>query len=265
MKNNLITLLLSLIIITGFSQNSRFQYNGRITPAIKKAKLSEAGFIYEIMPEFSRYFVLPYNDRAQFDKQVITIYPLASIYPLDNYNYLLSYVSVELSAICDGKMLTALGISDTLTPEQKEIINAAEPGTDISIKIKFRFKNETADRPGNTGKIHEGEYAVTVIPHTEAEYPGGFKQFAEYFTENVFNKFPEILATEKIQMAVLKFTVDEEGQIVDTRISKTSTDPEIDKIILDATNKMPKWMPAQNSKGLKIKQEFSIPLGGGGC
>jgi len=37
------------------------------------------------------------------------------------------------------------------------------------------------------------------------------------------------------------------------------------KLILDETKKMPKWKPAKNSEGIKIKQEFSIPFGGGGC
>ena len=265
MKNSLLTLILSLLIFTGFTQNSKFEYTGRLTPAIKKAKLNEASLIYEIMPQFSRYFALPYNDRAQFDKQVITIYPQAYIYPQDNYNYLLGFVSVEISAICDGKVITSMSKSDTITPEQKDILNTADLGTDISIKIKFNYRNGAIGNHGNAGKIYEGEYAVTVIPQTEAEYPGGFKKFTQYFTENVFNKMPEQPATEKIQQAVLKFTIDEEGQIVDARIAKTSSDPKIDRIILDATNKMPRWIPAQNSMGSKIKQEFSIPMGGGGC
>jgi TonB family protein len=265
MKNSLVTLLLSLFISTGFTQNSKFEYTGRLTPAIKKAKLNEANLIYEIMPQFSRYFVLPYNDRSQFDKQVITIYPQAYMFPQDNYNYLFNYVAVEISAICDGKVITSVSKNDTLTAAQKDILNTADLGNDISIKIKFNYKNGAIDSHGTTCKINEGEYSVTVIPQTEAEYPGGFKQFTQYFTKNVFNKMPEQPNTEKIQQAVLKFTIDEEGQIVNARISKTSTDPKIDGIILEATNKMPRWVPAQNAKGLKIKQEFSIPFGGGGC
>jgi TonB family protein len=265
MKNFIISLLLSLLFVGGFAQNTRFQYSGRLTPAINKTILDKANFIHEIMPEFSKYFVLPFNEQARFDKQLITIYPQGSIYPQDNFKYLISYVSVDISTICNGKVLSSQNSNDILTSEQKTILVLAEPGTDIKIKIKFRFNNEAIDHTSAVDKIKEGEYVVTVIPQTEAEYPGGFKQFTEYFMENVFNKIPGQLATERIQQAILKFTVNEEGQIVDARMTKTSTDPEIDEIILEATNKMPKWMPAQNSKGLKIKQEFSIPLGGGGC
>ena len=265
MRNVIISLLLSAIFSTGFSQNSRFEYAGRFNPAIKKAQLSEARDIYEIMPQFSRYFVLPFNDRSQFDKQVVSVFPTASFYPPDNFDYLINYTSVEISAICNGKAVKAQSKNDILTCEQQNIINAADLGTDLSIKIKFTFKNEPVNTQADRDKIIEGEYTVTVVPETEAKYPGGYKQFAEYFTENVFNKIPESLAAEKIQQAVLKFTVNEQGQILDARISKTSTDPKIDNILLDATNKMPIWMPAQNSKGIKVKQEFSIPFGGGGC
>jgi TonB family protein len=265
MKNYQVTLLLSLLIITGFAQNTRFQYSGRLTPAINKTILDKANFILEIMPEFSKYFVLPFNEQARFDKQLITIYPQGSIYPQDNFKYLISYVSVDISTICNGKVLSSQNSSDILTSEQKTILVLAEPGTDIKIKIKFRFNNEAIDHASAVDKIKEGEYVVTVIPQTEAEYPGGFNAFSEYFIKNVFNIIPEQSAAESLQQAVLKFTISEEGQIVNARMSKTSTDPKIDELILEATNKMPRWMPAQNSKGMKIKQEFSIPLGGGGC
>jgi TonB family protein len=138
-------------------------------------------------------------------------------------------------------------------------------GTDIRIKIRFNFKNQPNDSGVNVNKINEGEYVVTVIPETEAEYPGGYKQLTEYLNENVFSKISEKNTSEKIQQAILRFTVNEDGQIVDTRIAKTTTYPKIDELLLDATNKMPKWTPAENSKGIKVKQEFSIPLGGGGC
>ncbi|MEI6059444.1 MAG: energy transducer TonB [Bacteroidota bacterium] len=265
MKQSAITLLVVLLFLSGFSQNSRFEYTGRYTPEIKKAKLNEARFVYEIMPQFSRFFVLPYNEHTQFDKQVVTVYPQSSFYPQDNYNYLFNYISVEIAASSNGKVTMAQSSSDTLTPEQKNILALADLGTDISIKIKFKYKNEANEKAGNAGNMHEGAYAVTVIPQTEAAYPGGFKQFSEYLTQNVFSKFPEPKAAEKIQQAILKFTVDEEGQIVDARIARTSTDLKIDELLLDATNKMPKWMPAQISGGIRVKQEFSIPLGGGGC
>ena len=263
MKNSIITSVLLLLYIAGSSQNSKFVYVGRLTPSVKKAQLAEANFVNEIMPEFSRYFVLPFNDHDQFDRRMITLYPQNYFYPQENYTYLFNYVSIEISTTSDGKVLTSESTSETLTAEQKNLLNSADIGAGIHIKIKFKFKNEVNNKLENAGKIYEGEYIATVIPETEAEYPGGFKQFSEYLTDNVFNKISGSSASMLIQQAVLNFTVNEEGQIVDARLLRTSTDPKVDELLLEATNKMPKWMPAENAMGIKVKQEFSIPFGGG--
>ena len=107
--------------------------------------------------------------------------------------------------------------------------------------------------------------AVTVVPEVEAEYPGGFKQITEYYTGNALNKIAGENASDKIRQAVVTFKVSEEGEILEAKIARSSTDLTIDKLLLEATNKMPKWKPAENGKGVKVKQEVSIPFGGGGC
>ena len=61
------------------------------------------------------------------------------------------------------------------------------------------------------------------------------------------------------------FTVNEEGDVVDAKISKTSGDLLTDKLIVEGISKMPKWKPAKNSKGEKVKQDFIFNVGNGGC
>jgi TonB family protein len=61
----------------------------------------------------------------------------------------------------------------------------------------------------------------------------------------------------------VKFTVNEEGGIMNPKMLRTSRDSKADKLVLEAISKMPKWKPAQNSKGVKVKQEFTVPFGGG--
>ncbi len=276
MKNKIFTLVLFLLSINGFSQNSKYEFGRRFTPSIKNEKINEAKYVSEIMPQFCRYFSLPSKDRALFEDQVkiadshnegyvYHLYSQESFFPEENYEKVIDFVSVEISAVCQGKNLKSQCSRKTLTPEQKNILNSADLGTDIRIKIKFKYKYQAIEDLDNGSKVREGEYIVTVVPETEAEYPGGFKQMTEYIKKNIINKIPEKGISKKIQQAVLEFTVNEEGQIIDTKISSTSTDPKIDKLILDATNKMPKWKPAQNSKGVKVKEEFSIQFGGGGC
>jgi TonB family protein len=264
MKKGLYSLLLLLVCIPGFSQNSRYNYNGRYTPSIKKENLGEARFISEIMPEFSRYVVLPNSDRTQLDWRIL-VYPQDYYYPIENNTVKLDIVSIELSGSCGGKVMTALSYSDTLTKEQKNIINTVDLGSDIRIKLSFTDKNLVKGNPGQSTKIQEGYYTVTVIPEKEAEYPGGYAQISAYLAGNVFDKITGTKTLREVQQSIVKFTVNEEGQVVDTKIYVGSKNPEVNNLLLDATQKMPKWKPAENSMGIKVKQEFTIPFGGGGC
>jgi TonB family protein len=265
-----ITLFLLSLFTAGFSQSSTFKYEGRSTPSIKKEKLNEAKFANQIMPEFCKYVILPFGERALLNEQLKLIdqpneyhmdpYKFFDL-SLENYSKILYFVSLEISSISKGKTMTSKSMSNMLTVEQKSILNAAEPGTDIRIKIKFKYKNQGNISFYDLEQVKEGEYSVTVVPEKEAEYPGGFKEITNFLIKNVFNKIPDKSKAEKIRLAIVKFTINEEGQVVNAQISRTSKDPQLDKLLLDAINKMPKWKPALNSKGAKIKQEYNIPLG----
>jgi TonB family protein len=267
MKNVVITLALVLFCLTGFSRNYKFEYSGRFNPEVKKEKLNQANLVSEITPELWQKIQLEYFERQKLDHLKKTDFTqVNSVNPKDyNYNNLVDYVSVEISGTGNGKALSAQSVGNQLTQEQKNILRTADLGSDINIKINFRFKNQMVKSSGTGKKISEGNLAVTVVPETEAEYPGGFAQLSDYFNQNIFNKISDESATDKILMASVKFTINEDGRIINTKISQTSTDPQIDKLILDLTTKMPKWNPARNSEGIKIKQEFSIPFGGPGC
>ncbi|MBC7865839.1 MAG: energy transducer TonB [Bacteroidia bacterium] len=282
MKNNTITLLLLLLFLNGISQNAKnknfsFEYKGRNTASANEEKLNSAKSVCDITPELWQKLLLPYTERIDLDKlrkignsQEFYIAPQENNYNNcinNNYNKIVEYVSVEISTFSNGKKkFTGLSSNENLTPEQKNILNTAEPGTDIYIKIRFRHKNQAMNTIGADNKIIEGELSVTIVPEQEAEFPGGFKQFSKYITENIFNKVSGKENSEKITWAAVSFTINEEGRVVDAKVSGTSGDLKIDQlIILEAINKMPKWKPAQNSKGEKVKEEFSIPFGNGGC
>ena len=74
--------------------------------------------------------------------------------------------------------------------------------------------------------------------------------------------------SNKMKIAELKFTIDEKGNVIDVHLSKSSNDAAIDKLILEAANKMPAWTPAMNYKGDKVKREFTLAVDrrqGRGC
>jgi TonB family protein len=282
MRTIVITLLLSLFIIPGNAQNSKYEYFGRYNPSVKKEKLKNAISIYEIMPEFSRYVVLQHKERLLLEEQLklreqlqlndqlngYYIYP-QDFYdlPLENYRKIIYFVSMEIFATCKGKTSSAQSINTLLTKEQKNLLNTADLGSDIRIKVKFRYKSQATVNSDDLKQTKEGEYAITVVPETEAGYPGGFKEMSDYLTKSFFYKLPQKSYSKKIREAVVKFVITEMGQVTEARISRTSSDPNADKLLLDAINKMPKWRPAKDLNGKSIRQEFSIPLngGGGGC
>jgi TonB family protein len=79
----------------------------------------------------------------------------------------------------------------------------------------------------------------------------------------VIEKMPPV--SKEFQQGKVLFTVSEAGEIVNTKISKTSGDAKTDKLMIEAINKMPKWKPAENAKGIKVAQEFEFGVGRGGC
>ena len=111
MKNKLFTLLLILVFGTAYSQDSNYEYNGRLTPTIKKEMLREYDYITDIMPDFSRYFALRYDESELFNEQMKwASYPFNSMNaPQKNYTRIIDFVSIELCAKCQGKTRFSLG------------------------------------------------------------------------------------------------------------------------------------------------------------
>ena len=264
MKNSTVTLLLFLLVNTGFTQNAKYELPAKNMPTVNKQKLNEAKYITDLTPLLWSSLSIPQNERYYLEQRRVRDYPQPQpaiyLYPQDRYKVIIDYAAVEISIISNGKTLTANSTGDKLSPEQKNILNVADPGTDISVKIKFKYKNQANDEWGSPNKMVEGATIVKVIPETEAEYPGGFKQLSDYFVANVVHKISDRNEFEKFLNAEIKFTVNEEGGIVDAKISRTSADAKIDSLLLETINKMPKWKPAENSRGVKVKQEICIPF-----
>jgi hypothetical protein len=264
MKNTLLTFMLLLSCAAVFSQSTAFEYTSRQTPAIKKEQLYKASFISDIMPDFSRHFQVAFRERNLADQQLQLAYYAHGYYiePAANYNDIMDYQLVTITSIANGKILTAESTGNRLSIAQKQILNSADPGSNINIKIKFKYKNQQFKYTENNCEIKEGDYTVTVIPAQEAEFPGGNKQLSVYINENIINKIPAH-DRENIWPARVKFTVTEEGEVSGATIIMTSSEPYIDRLIIDAINKMPAWRPAKNILGIKVKEEFTIPFSKG--
>ncbi|MBP7809366.1 MAG: energy transducer TonB [Bacteroidia bacterium] len=228
----LFTLILLLVFALGYSQSTTGYYEWLVRGEIKKEKLSAAKEMTDIIPN----------------------------YPKNYFGNIVNYVSVEISGTCNGTSFTSIATNEILTTEQKTILSTADFGTDLTLKIKFSYKDSSNDVYGTGGRIKElTPLAITVMPDTEAQYPGGDNSVINYLKETVMKQSTDTSAVKKMMNAIVNFTIDEEGKIIDAKILRSSSDSKIDELLLQATNNMQKWIPAQNANGIKVKQTFSFP------
>lgn len=230
MKNGLITLVLSLLCLTVFSQDLNFVLRGTYSKPVTKKRLNAATTMSEI------------NDG----------YPAS---------WVSDYVSTEISATSSGKQLTAKGNAESLTPEQKKVLKAASTGTNVTVTVNYRCKNSAT----GAAEVRIMRYSLNVIPEVEAVFPGGEEKMTEYLKSNAINKLkPE---SAPIFTAKVKFTVNENGEIANARLAEVSHDPNIDQLLLKTITAMPKWKPAQSAQGINVEQEFEfiVTTDPGGC
>jgi TonB family protein len=225
MKNCIFTLVLLQLFSSVFSQKLRYNVHGTYAHPITREKLHDARSMGDIIP----------------------YYPVL---------WILSYVSVEIVATCDGKAMIATSPNDILSTDQKNILNTVDLGANIIVNIDYKYKNPATD----IIEINRMHYSTSVIPELEAEFPGGEQQMNKYLKEKAIDKISEG-ASKIFKFAIIKFTVDEEGKITNAQIATASGDPKIDKLLLKAINKMPKWKPAENPMGIKAKQSFEFSVG----
>ena len=227
MKNYFFTLVLLHITLAGIAQNLGYEVRSIGKRPIVKEKLQEV----KLLSDFSQG------------------------YP---NSWIGEYVSVMVSATCNGKMMEALSNNDTLSPIQMSLLKNADLGTNVVVEARYY--------PTNTLKSEDNiklmNFALTVVPAIEAQYLGGYEVLKQYLKENAIVKISEDVAKE-IEPTIVRFTINEEGLATDARVSTPSKDDKIDKILLEVIQKMPKWQPATTGSGVKVRQEFEFVFGYG--
>lgn len=225
MKIFIITLVCCLTLNTGFSQDLSYEIHGKYSNPVKKIKLDEAKTMSDIIPDYPASWI----DR---------------------------YDSLAILATRNGKVLKAVSSNEQLSLEQKQLLYTIDMGSDISINIDFQYKNVLTDNI----EIGTMNYSATLIPEIEAEFIGGDKLLRQYLKENAIDKIPTEDPKEPLKV-IIKFTINEDGKVANAKITKESSYPKTDKLLLNAINKMPKWRPAENAKGIRVKQDFVFSVG----
>ncbi len=231
MKNNFITLIFIFLTCSAFSQAVGYDVFGTQTN-----------------PRRGPYSLLTL-DTLQEAKT------LKDINARYRPSWVATYLSVEIASNCQGMVKKAVSSSDTLTQEQMDILKKADLGCSIEVVVDYIPENNLKYNPPR-----QMSFSLTPIPIFEAKYPGGYPQLKAYLKENIIDELPRAMV-EQVALVKVRFNISDEGQVDDAQIFETSNDDKIDQLILKAICNMPRWTPAENSKGIKITQEFEFTMG----
>lgn len=185
-------------------------------------------------------------------KEAINLADLNKNYKSD---WVKKYISVSISANSQGELKTIMGKDAKLNQAQKHLLNTVDLDTDISINVRYLPDNNLA-----YNEVKEMLFTCTIEPETEARYPYNKTLLRQYLKESIIDKIPSGVF-EISNLAAIKFTVNEEGEISNLNVFESSKNEKTDALLLKSIRKMPKWTPATYSNGLKVKQEFVVIVG----
>lgn len=223
-------------------------------------------FAVLILPQFAAVQMpsendLPYEVNRIYPHISITKGELKDVQTLSEINkyykssWVKTYISVEISTIYQGTERKALSKSEVLTQEQKDHINTADVDTDISVKVQYLPNNTLANN-----EVKEINFSFNPTPEKEAEYLGGKDALKQYLNENAIRKIPNT-SFENYDLAAVKFTINENGEVINMSVFEPSKDENINKLLLQTIQNMPKWQPAEYENGKKVAQEFVLTIG----
>ena len=165
------------------------------------------------------------------------------------------YYSVEILANVEGQPKKAIGTNDQLSPEQKDLLMAADEDQEVMAKIDYLPQNKLTQ---NDPKLVD--FKLTFIPEKEATYIGGQEQLNQYLKEKIIEFIPKEVLTG-YAMAAVKFVINEEGEVEKPKLLWTSDDEKVDELLMEAVRKMPCWKPAEYTNGDKVEQESVLMVG----
>lgn len=180
---------------------------------------------------------------------------LADLHRFYKSSWVKEYISVEVAASYNGEIQKIMGENDILTPKQKDLMNKADVGTEIAIKMLYMPDNTLTH---NDIKVFDFKFMVN--PEHGATYASGQQPLNQYLKDNVMAKIPDGIF-QGYDLAIVKFTINEEGEVTEPHIFWTSKDEKIDELLVETVSKMPCWKPAEYANGVKVKQEFALMVG----
>lgn len=230
-QNKLIALVFILFAMPGFTTPQELSY-------------------FELGHEVNRF----YSDISVTEQKLDEAQTLADLNRFYKPSWVREYLLVEVAASHNGKVVRAKSENDTITTEQKKIMQMADAGTDVAVTVRYMPENNLKNN-----QVCNMDFLFDIAPANKAAYIGGEEKLQEYL-KNSIARLPKS-SFRKNGLSAVKFTIDEEGQVIDALLLDPSKDEETDKVLLETVCNMPTWNPARYSNGTPIKQESVLTVG----
>lgn len=232
---------------------------------MKKIILLSAVILYQVglFAQFSESKREPFYEVRSIGGKPIKKSTLKNAQKLDDIlesypnSWISNYQSVDISVTNNGKTIKATGKNSILNKEQKNILSSAKLYSNMIIDVHYTHK----DKITKTEEKNTMHVPLTVYPDMTAESINGRESMMKYIKENSSGYISSKLTATKKE-ANLQFCVNENGAIENVIIKKSSGDTYIDKNLIELIYGMPKWKPAQNMDGSRVKQIFEFIISG---
>jgi TonB family protein len=253
-------------LIFSFMLFSSLSFSQNFTETFLKVDLTEAykGPSAEMIRQKFRYEVYPSNIPAKpvSRKELSAAKSMLDLMKEYPTTWVSNYISTEILVVSNGKEKRAAGSDGTLNKAQRALLKIADFNTKVTINVKYKQEN-SATRKIEVSNLN---YAIAVIPDTEAVYPGGAEALEDYLKKNAIDPISDA-DLRKLERGTVQFMINEKGQVEDVELVEKIGNPKVDQLLLQVIRKMPEWKPAKDENGRAVKQEFKFVVGGmnGGC
>lgn len=216
----------------------------------------ELDFFYDLGPRYNRTFTKTEMAAARTFDQFDNL-------DAQNPKHIVSFSSVNVMRIDDSyePVEEVAGDKNEFNSAQLKLLQSLPYSADVLIRAEYVLKNNT------TGELEESYTTphITVVPETQAEYPGGFKAFIGYVKSHKVDE-TETLSKEELKPGKIRFTVSKVGTITKIKLISSSGYKKIDKRMVELITEAPgTWKVAQDAEGNRVEQQFVFSYGITGC
>jgi hypothetical protein len=168
--------------------------------------------------------------------------------------------TVKVTIFHDNTEISEIGYDPVLNEAQLQLLHSIDYSDSFSLTASCKGKHKNVDK-----EEYDLFDILTVTPEKEAEYSEGKDALLAFLKENS-NEQTIRVKQDQLERGNISFTISKNGKITNIQLSSTSGYTNVDEVMVELVSNLPGiWIPATDSKGEKVDQEFVFSFGRGGC